>query len=219
MSIKEALGFGSEKKVRYAIVGAGDIAQEDMMPGVDHTGNSVITALVTSDPEKARELSAKYKVEANFRYEEFPRALASGSFEAIYVATPNWRHAEFVVPALRAGIHVLCEKPMEVSTAKCESNTNERDTHMATWPTLPKNCFCNFSLSFQLAFCIDMKSRCSQTCNPRVSPIRCRYVDGLKAAGRQRPRKFFIPGGCLNLVFCAQFPRLFGIRGHQGRDD
>jgi predicted dehydrogenase len=98
----------------------GDIAQEDMMPGVDHTGNSIITALVTSDPKKAQELSAKYEVEATFTYGEFPRALASGSFDAIYVATPNWRHAEFVVPALRAGIHVLCEKPMEVSTAKCQ---------------------------------------------------------------------------------------------------
>ena len=120
MSIKEALGFGSQKKVRYAIVGAGDIAQEDMMPGVDHTGNSVITSLVTSDPKKAQELSAKYKVEATFTYKEFPRALVSGSLDAIYVATPNWRHAEFVVPALRACIHVLCEKPMEVSTAKCQ---------------------------------------------------------------------------------------------------
>ena len=120
MSIKEALGFGSHKKVRYAIVGLGDIAQEDMMPGVDHTGNSVITALVSSDAKKADELSAKYEVEATFSYKEFSRALASGSFDAIYVATPNWRHAEFVVPALRAGIHVLCEKPMEVSTSKCQ---------------------------------------------------------------------------------------------------
>jgi predicted dehydrogenase len=119
MSIKEALGFGLHMKVRYAIVGLGDIAQEDMMPGVDHTGNSVITALVTSDAKKALELSAKYKVEATFTYEEFPKALASGIFDAIYVATPNWRHGEFVVPSLRAGIHVLCEKPMEVSTAKC----------------------------------------------------------------------------------------------------
>jgi predicted dehydrogenase len=98
MSIKEALGFGSDKKVRYAIVGLGDIAQEDMMPGVDYTGNSVITALITSDPKKAQELSAKYEVEATFTYEEFQRALVSGSFDAIYVATPNWRHAEFVVP-------------------------------------------------------------------------------------------------------------------------
>ena len=120
MGIKEALGFGSEKKIRYAIVGVGDIAQEDMMPGVEHTGNSVITALVTSDPQKAKELGEKYGVEATFTYEEFPKAIASGTFDAIYLATPNWRHAEFIVPALGAGIHVLTEKPMEVSTAKCE---------------------------------------------------------------------------------------------------
>ncbi len=56
MGIKETLGLGSDKKVRYAFVGLGDIAQEDMMPGVQHTGNSVITALVTSDPTKAQEL-------------------------------------------------------------------------------------------------------------------------------------------------------------------
>ncbi len=120
MSIKETLGLGSDKKVRYAIVGVGDIAQEDMMPGVEHTGNSEITALVTSDPKKAKELGEKYGVKATFTYEQFPEAIASGTFDAIYLATPNWRHAEFIVPALRADIHVLTEKPMEVSTAKCE---------------------------------------------------------------------------------------------------
>nr|WP_184222974.1 Gfo/Idh/MocA family oxidoreductase [Granulicella aggregans] len=119
MGIKEALGFESEKKVRYAIVGAGDIAQEDMMPGVGHTGNSEITALVTSDPKKAEDLAAKYEAKATFSYEEFEKALKSGTFDAIYLATPNWRHAEFIVPALAAGIHVLTEKPMEVSTEKC----------------------------------------------------------------------------------------------------
>jgi predicted dehydrogenase len=120
MGLKEALGLASEKKVRYAIVGAGDIAQEDMMPGVEHTGNSQITALVTSDPKKAQELGEKYDVAATFTYEQFDEALRSGTFDAIYLATPNWRHAEFIVPALAADIHVLTEKPMEVSTEKCQ---------------------------------------------------------------------------------------------------
>ncbi len=120
MGIKAWLGMEEEQKVRYAIVGVGDIAQEDMMPGVDHTGNSVITALVTSDPAKAKELGQKYDVEATYTYEQFGEAIASGTFDAIYLATPNWRHAEFIVPALKAGIHVLTEKPLEVSTAKCE---------------------------------------------------------------------------------------------------
>lgn len=120
MGLVEALGISSEKKVRYAIVGAGDIAQEDMMPGVKHTGNSEITALVTSDPTKASELGEKYAVQATFNYDQFEQALQSKTFDAIYLATPNWRHAEFIVPALKAGIHVLTEKPLEVSTEKCE---------------------------------------------------------------------------------------------------
>src|ERR1700761_8005584 len=124
MSIKEWIGLESDRKVRYAIVGLGDIAQEDLIPGVKHTGNSEITALVTSDSTKASTLGEKYRVEAIFNYEQFDQALASGTFDAIYLATPNWRHAEFIVPALKAGIHVLTEKPLEVSTAKSKDILN-----------------------------------------------------------------------------------------------
>ncbi len=120
MSIKETLGLGSDKKVRYGIVALGDIAQEAMMPGVEHTGNSEITALVTGDPQKARALSEKYGVTGSYAYEQFDGLLHSGAIDAIYLATPNWRHAEFAVPALKAGIHVLLEKPMEVSSQKCQ---------------------------------------------------------------------------------------------------
>lgn len=120
MSIASALGLGG-KKVRYAIVGLGDIAQEAMMPGVSHTGNSEITALVSDDPEKLSALGEKYAVEHRYAYTDFPALIASGEVDAIYLATPNWRHAEFAVPALEAGIHVLCEKPLEVSAAKCRA--------------------------------------------------------------------------------------------------
>ncbi len=119
MDIKEFFGMEPGQKVRYAIVGLGDIAQEDMMPGVKHTRNSVITALITSDALKAKALSEKYDAPNTFTYEQFEQALTSGSFDAIYLATPNWRHAEFAIPALQAGIHVLVEKPLEISTQKC----------------------------------------------------------------------------------------------------
>ena len=119
MSLKEVLGLGKDR-VRYGIVGLGSISQEAMMPGVEHTGNSEITALVTSDPEKASELSSKYDVQRTYTYEQFETLLQSGEIDAIYLGTPNWRHAEFAVPALKAGIHVLLEKPMEVSSEQCE---------------------------------------------------------------------------------------------------
>ena len=117
MSIASALGLGG-RKIRYAVVGLGDIAQEALMPGAAHTGNSEITALVSGDPEKLAQLGKKYGIEHLYSYEQFPALLNSGSIDAIYLATPNWRHAEFAVPALEAGIHVLSEKPLEVSSAK-----------------------------------------------------------------------------------------------------
>lgn len=107
-------------KIRYGIVGLGSISQEAMMPGVEHTRNSEITALVTSDPVKARELSKDYSVPASYSYEEFGELLSSGKVDALYIATPNWRHAEFAVPALEAGISVLLEKPMEVTSDDCQ---------------------------------------------------------------------------------------------------
>jgi predicted dehydrogenase len=120
MTLKDMLGLGADRKVRYAVVGLGDIAQEAMLPGIAHTGNSQLAALVTADREKAAKVGAHYGIESTFTYEQFPELLSSGTIDAIYLATPNWRHAEFVIPALEAGIHVLVEKPLEISTAKCQ---------------------------------------------------------------------------------------------------
>ncbi len=120
MNIREALGLPPKKKVRYGFVGLGDIAQEAMLPGVEHTGNSTVAALVTGDPVKAGRLAERYGVAHTYSYEEFPAMLSSGSVDAVYLATPNWRHAEFVLPALAAGVHVLTEKPLEIDSVRCQ---------------------------------------------------------------------------------------------------
>jgi predicted dehydrogenase len=120
MNIREALGLPPKKKIRYGFVALGDIAQEAMLPGVEHTGNSTIAALVTGDPVKAGRLAERYGAAHTYSYEQFPGMLASGNIDAVYVATPNWRHAEFVLPALAAGIHVLVEKPLEIDVACCQ---------------------------------------------------------------------------------------------------
>jgi predicted dehydrogenase len=120
MNIREALGLPPKKKIRYGFVALGDIAQEAMLPGVEHTGNSTIAALVTGDPVKAGRLAERYGVAHTYSYEQFPELLRSGNVDAVYIATPNWRHAEFVLPALTAGIHVLVEKPLEIDSARCQ---------------------------------------------------------------------------------------------------
>ena len=121
MSLAASLGLSSGRKVRYALVGLGDITQAALLPGVAHTGNSEVTALVTGDPEKARAVGERYGVANRYGYGQFEALLRSGEIDAIYLATPNWRHAEFAIPALQAGVHVLCEKPLEVWAEACRA--------------------------------------------------------------------------------------------------
>ncbi|WP_370193222.1 Gfo/Idh/MocA family protein [Aurantimonas coralicida] len=110
----------SNGQIRYAVVGGGWISQGAFMPGVGQTSNSVMTAIVTGDPEKARALGERYDIRP-YGYDEYDALLASGDIDAVYVATPNFRHREFAEPALKAGIHVLLEKPMAGSLADAEA--------------------------------------------------------------------------------------------------
>lgn len=107
-------------KIRYGVVAGGSISQGAFMPGIGQTDNSVITALVTGDAQKATHLAAQYGLKA-YAYEEYATLLSAGEVDAVYVATPNFRHREFVIPALEAGIHVLLEKPMGTSEADCKA--------------------------------------------------------------------------------------------------
>jgi predicted dehydrogenase len=109
--------MSAAKKIRYAVVGLGDLAQRAMLPAIEHTGDSKLTARVTGDREKALQLGYAYSA-PTFGYDQFGEGLRSGDVDAIYLAIPNWQHAEFVIPALKAGIHVLVEKPLEVSSAR-----------------------------------------------------------------------------------------------------
>lgn len=108
-------------KVRYAVVGLGHIAQVAVLPAFVHAAeNSELAALVSDDPTKLRELGKKYGVERTYSYEEYDDCLASGDVDAVYIALPNNLHCEYTVRAARAGVHVLCEKPMAITEKECQ---------------------------------------------------------------------------------------------------
>ena len=105
--------------IRYAVVGLGHIAQVAVLPAFSHASrNSRLTALVSGDAAKLKTLAKKYRVEATYSYDEYEACLAE--IDAVYIALPNSMHAEYTVRAARAGVHVLCEKPMAVTIAECE---------------------------------------------------------------------------------------------------
>jgi predicted dehydrogenase len=104
--------------IRYAVVGLGHIAQVAMLPAFAHARrNSRITALVSDDRAKLRQLASRYRVEHTFSYDDYDACLEQ--VDAVYIALPNSMHAEYTIRAARAGVHVLCEKPMAVTVEEC----------------------------------------------------------------------------------------------------
>ena len=115
-----AIKVDAGKKVRYAVMGVGWISQAAFMPGVEHTGNSEMTALVSGREEKAETVAEKYGIKRVVDYEQMDELLRSGEIDAVYLATPNFDHTELAVKTLDAGVHLLLEKPMATSVADCE---------------------------------------------------------------------------------------------------
>ena len=101
------------KKVRYAVVGLGHIAQEAVLPAFHHARtNSQLSALVSGSRVKLSKLYATYGVEYLYDYDRYGECLKSGLVDAVYLALPNQLHKRYAIPALQKGIHVLCEKPL-----------------------------------------------------------------------------------------------------------
>src|ERR1051325_4419858 len=111
----------ARRKIRYAVVGLGYIAQIAVLPAFQHArSNSQLVALVSGDPLKLRKLGKKYGVARTYSYDQYDECLESGEVDAVYIALPNSMHCEYTVRAAEAGIHVLCEKPLAVTETECE---------------------------------------------------------------------------------------------------
>lgn len=108
------------KKIRFAVVGLGHIAQIAVLPAFEHaTERCELTAFISDDSEKVLQLSKMYDVKKSWTYSQYEEALKSNTFDAVYIALPNDMHMDFVVKAAEAGIHILCEKPMALNPKEC----------------------------------------------------------------------------------------------------
>lgn len=112
-----------EKTLGVALVGLGSLSTYQIAPALRKTTNCRLAGIVTGTPAKAVRWKSQFGIPERsiYDYNTMERMADNPDIDIVYVVTPNALHAEHTIKAARAGKHVLCEKPMEVSVEKCEA--------------------------------------------------------------------------------------------------
>ena len=104
--------------IKVGIIGCGKIAQVRHIPEYAANPNTQVYGFYDINLARAEALAVKYGGKAYATYEAL---LADPEIEAVSVCAANHVHAEITIAALKAGKHVLCEKPMAVTLEECEA--------------------------------------------------------------------------------------------------
>lgn len=94
--------------LKWLVAGIGDITTKRVLPAILSEPRSRLAGIVTRDPAKA----TAYGVRS---WRSITEGLAESGADAVYIATPVSLHAPQSIESLRAGMHVLCEKPMAMN--------------------------------------------------------------------------------------------------------
>ena len=107
--------MSSENKVGWGILGTARIASERLIPAFKESRISKLIAVASRDQERAGQFASRNGIES--AYGSYDELLADDSIEAVYIPLPNHLHLEWTLKAIKAGRHVLCEKPLAGSAA------------------------------------------------------------------------------------------------------
>ena len=115
------------KKIGFALCGLGNLSTHQLAPALQQTQFCQLTGIVTGHPAKAERWKAQYNIPDKniYNYDTMESMADNPDIDVVYVVTPNGLHADHTIKAARAGKHVLCEKPMEITTEKCQQMIDE----------------------------------------------------------------------------------------------
>ena len=105
------------RKVRYGIIGAGTIANFHAK-AIGTVEDAQLTAVCDSDKRRAEEFAREFGIAS---YSDLDTFLKEAPIDAVTIATPTGLHADVAIPAARAGKHVLCEKPLDVTPERSQA--------------------------------------------------------------------------------------------------
>jgi xylose dehydrogenase (NAD/NADP) len=101
------------KAVRWGVMGNATIARVCVIPAIQKSSNGNVYALATRSPAQARQVAADHQIDQI--YSNYDALLFDEAINAVYIALPNHLHHPWTLKALKAGKHVLCEKPLACS--------------------------------------------------------------------------------------------------------
>ena len=106
--------------VRMAIIGVGGFARNRALPAMDSSDYCQPTALVTGSPTSTTEVANEFGIGTILSYDEFLDGVATDTYDAVYIATPNATHGQYAIAAAEYGKHVICEKTLETSVSRAQ---------------------------------------------------------------------------------------------------
>ena len=104
--------------IKIGILGCGKIAQVRHIPEYAANPDCQLVGFYNPTKSRAEDMAAKY---GGLAYDTAEELLANPEIDAVSVCAANYAHAALSIQALKAGKHVLCEKPMATTLADCEA--------------------------------------------------------------------------------------------------
>lgn len=100
-------------RLRWGILGGARIARRCVIPALNRSRNGQIQSLGCRSEERGKALGKEHGIPLTCcLYDE---VIANPDVDAVYIPLPNHLHKEWVIRAIQAGKHVLCEKPLSVN--------------------------------------------------------------------------------------------------------
>jgi predicted dehydrogenase len=114
-------------KVRWGVLSTAKIGHQKVIPAIQRSQLGMVTAIASRDLSRAKAVAAELGIEKP--YGSYQQLLSDRNVDAVYIPLPNHLHVTWSLRSLRAGKHVLCEKPIGLSVAEAEQLAGSAAAH------------------------------------------------------------------------------------------
>lgn len=106
------------KKLRWGVLSTAKIGWEKVIPAMQAGTYSEVAAIGSARKQQAQDIATRLKIPTV--HDSYEAVLSDASIDAVYIPLPNHLHVEWALKCLEHGKHVLCEKPIGLSSAEAQ---------------------------------------------------------------------------------------------------